>query len=133
MEYKYDSPVNAIISLEKAYTEKDLKGIINSKDFKTEAKIILIQADYNYNINDSLLIDETATLLETSLIKTLNDNGFPSFNNVKREFSELELSDFDDNIYLIQEKLIFPDNVLYTNKIFLTNINSAWKIAMIEE
>lgn len=129
--YKYNTAIEAIISLENAYTNKSLEAIMLSKDFNTEAKLILKEASYNYNIDDVELVNETAELLKTALIQSLNENGYPSFEHVKREFSELEKIDTD--IYCIQEKLFFPNNINYSNKIFLSYKNDTWKVATIEE
>jgi thiamine kinase-like enzyme len=131
MNYNYNSPTEAIISLENAYTNKDLDGIITSKDFIAEAKLILKDASYNYDINDTKIVNETAELLKTALVQSLNENGFPSFKDVKRTFSELK--ELNDNIYFIEEKLSFPSNLNYTNKIYLSNNKEVWKVAMIEE
>ena len=131
MIYSYNSPIEAIVSLETAYTEKSLEAVLASKDFKAEAFLILQQSDYNYDVLDQKLIEETIKLLELSLIKSLNENGFPSFHNVRREFSDLE--QINDNLYSIEERLFYPNNELYSNKIFLSCKDSVWKVAMIEE
>ena len=131
MKYKYNSAINAIISLETAYTNKSLDAILASKDFKTEAILILEQASYKYDLTDETIIYETANLLELTLIQSLKENGYPSFENVERQFTEL--NNVRNNIYSIEEKLIFPNNSKYINKIFLTVNNNIWKVAMIEE
>ena len=81
--------------------------------------------------NDTKIVNETAELLKTALVQSLNENGFPSFKDVKRTFSELK--EFNDNIYFIEEKLSFPSNLNYTNKIYLSYNKEVWKVAMIEE
>lgn len=123
--------VSVVISLEEAYNTYDIEKIIKLKDFNTEAKLILKEASYNYDINDANLIGETAELLKTALLQSLNENGFPNFKNVRREFSELEK--IDNEIYFIQEKLFFPNDRIYSNKIFLSHIDNIWKVAMIVE
>lgn len=130
MIYSYNSPVEAIVSLETAYTEKSLEAVLASKDFKAEALIILQQSG-NYDVSDQKLIDETIKLLEFSLVKSLEENGFPNFNNVRREFSELD--QVDDTLYVIEERLFYPNNELYINKIFLSCKDSVWKVAMVVE
>ncbi|RZJ36585.1 MAG: hypothetical protein EOO51_00255 [Flavobacterium sp.] len=128
---KYSSPEAAIITLEEGYTNKDLEGILASKDFKAEAKLILEQSSYNYDLDDEAVISETAKLLELSLIKSLQENGYPNFEKVKREFSEV--TKYKDNIFIIEERLTFPDNTQYENRIFLSQEKDKWKVAMIEE
>lgn len=131
MNYKYDTPENAVLSLEKAYALKDLKTIIASKDFKAEAKILLQKAKYNYDLNDRKLIEETAKLLEIALIKNLQENGYPNFDNAISDFSEIEI--VEGELYCFYEKITYPDSTSFVNKIFLTNMRDIWKVAMIEE
>ena len=130
-KYKYNSPIEAIVSLEIAYTNNDLDAVLDSKDFKTEAILVLKEAAFNYDINDKDIVSETAKLLELSLIQSLKENGYPSFKNVEREFSELKM--ISGNVYFIEEKLFFPNKVNYANKIFLSFNYPFWKVAMIEE
>ena len=131
MDYKYNTPENAVISLEKAYSLKDLKNIIASKNFKAEAKILLQRAKYNYDLNDNKLIEETAKLLELELIKNLQENGYPNFDGAIRDFSKIEMEEGD--LYSFYEKITYPDSTNFVNKIFLTNVSNIWKVAMIEE
>jgi len=127
MKYIYNTPEEAILSLEKAYTNKDLKNIIASKDFETEAKIILHRSNITLT-NDT--IKETAELLKLSLIEHLQSNGYPNFGDVKREFSEL--NEIEHNLYFLDETLHYDNGESYTNKVFLTLIDEEWKIVMTE-
>ncbi|HEX8577832.1 MAG TPA: hypothetical protein VF677_16225 [Flavobacterium sp.] len=127
MKYNYDTPEEAIISLEKAYTDMDIVNIIASKDFVTEAKLILQRTNVELN-NET--IKETAKLLELSLIEDIQNNGFPNFNNVKRKFSSL--SEIDINLFFLEETLTYDNGEVYTNKIFLTVEDKKWKVAMTE-
>ena len=127
MKYNYDTPEEAIISLEKAYTDMDIVNIIASKDFVTEAKLILQRTNVELN-NET--IKETAKLLELSLIEDIQNNGFPNFNNVKRKFSSL--NEIDINLFFLEETLTYDNGEVYTNKIFLTVEDKKWKVAMTE-
>lgn len=127
MKYNYNTPEEAILSLEKAYSNKDLENIIASKDFETEAKIILHRSDITLT-NET--INETAELLKLSLIEHLQSNGYPSFGDVKREFSDL--SEIDHNLYFLDETLHYDNGESYKNKVFLTVVDDKWKIVMTE-
>ncbi|WP_268849234.1 hypothetical protein [Flavobacterium aestivum] len=127
MEYNYNTPEEAIISLEKAYSNKDLENIIASKDFETEAKIILHRSNIALTKE---AIKETAELLELSLIDHLQSNGYPNFEDVKRKFSDLR--EIENNLYFLYETLHYDDGESYKNKIFLTLINNKWRVAMTE-
>ena len=128
MQYKYSTPEEAIISLEQAYTNKDLENILSSKDFISEAKLILEQKSYEFT---NEIISEVAELLRLSLIKNLEDNGYPNFGSARHEFSETEW--LKDNIFILEEKIFYPDNTFYINKVFVSKNSNIWKVAMIEE
>lgn len=131
MNYTYSTPQEAILSLEKAYSNNDLNAIIASKDFETEAKLMLEQTTYSYDLKDEEIIKETAKLLQLGLIKSLKENGFPNFNNLKTEFSEA--LKFRENIYVLNEKITYPDGTVYSNRIFVSKNDNLWRVVLIEE
>jgi len=128
MEYDYTTPQKAIISLELAYENKNLEAVINSKDFVTEAKLIL--ESKLYELNDQI-IDEVSKVLELSLTQNLKENGYPKFSDARREFSKM--NKLKDNIYFIEQRIFYPDNTLHINKVFLSETDNIWKVAMVEE
>jgi hypothetical protein len=131
MNYSYNTPEEAIISLETAYNNNDLEGIFNSKDFIEEAKLILEQTSYSYDLSDKELLEATAELLQLGLTQSIQENGFPNFTNVKTELYGLE--EFRKDIFVINERIIYPDNSTYETRIFLSCKNNIWKVATIEE
>lgn len=128
MFYNYDTPEQAIISLENAFSKKDIVNVVASKNFEAEAKIVLQRTNVEL---DEETIDLTAKLLELSLVEYILNNGFPDFSMVKRQFSEL--SEIDNDLYFIEETLIYEDGKTYSNIIFLTVEDNKWKVAMNEE
>ncbi|MFW0739950.1 hypothetical protein [Flavobacterium sp. T12S277] len=128
MNYNYDTPEQAIISLENAYSEMDIVNVIASKDFKAEAKIILQRNDI---VLTEDTITETAKLLELSLIENIQNNNFPDFTNVNRQFSEIR--EINDNLYFLEETLIYENGETYSNIVFLTVKDKRWKVVMTEE
>ena len=128
MNYNYDTPEQAIISLEHAYSEMDIVNVIASKDFKAEAKIILQRNDI---VLTEDTITETAKLLELSLIENIQNNNFPDFTNVNRQFSEIR--EINDNLYFLEETLIYENGETYSNIVFLTVKDKRWKVVMTEE
>ncbi|KGO88028.1 hypothetical protein Q765_02910 [Flavobacterium rivuli WB 3.3-2 = DSM 21788] len=131
MKYTYDTPEEAVASLEKAYSNEDINAIILCKDFIEEAKFILEQTVEAYNLENIELIEETAKALESSLVLTLQENGFPNFKNLKSEIFNLQR--FKDNIYVVDERVTYPDNTIYETRIFLSFKNGVWKVALVEE
>jgi len=129
--YNYDTPENAIKSLETAYTNHDLDAIINSKDFLNEAKFILQSVSPKYDLEDKELVSETAKSLELRMILSMQNNGFPDFSILKSDIYGLQR--FNNDIYVVNERLTYPDGSIYETRIFLSFINDIWKIALIEE
>ncbi|MNR28778.1 hypothetical protein D3C85_1461200 [compost metagenome] len=127
-DYNYYTPEQAIISLETAFSKKDIVNAVASKDFKAEAKIVLQRT--NVEINEET-VDLTAKLLELSLVEYILENGFPDYSKVKRQFSEL--SKTDDDMYYIEETLIYENGQTYSNIVFMTVENKKWRVAMHEE
>ena len=128
MNYIYDTPENAIISLENAYSNKNLERVIQSKDFNTEAILILEAKSCDVTTE---LQNEVAELLKLSLIKNIQENGFPNFSSARREFSEL--NNLKKDIFFLEERIFYPDNTCHVNKVFLSKKGDIWKVAMIEE
>jgi hypothetical protein len=128
MSYNYNTPEQAIISLENAFSNKDIVNVIASKNFEAEAKIVLQRTNVEL---DEETVDLTAKLLELSLVEYILNNGFPDFSMVKRQFSEL--SEIGNDLYFIEETLIYEDGKTYSNIIFLTVEDNKWKVAMNEE
>jgi hypothetical protein len=127
MEYKYNTPEEAIISLEKAYSNQDLDKVIASKDFETEAKLILQSSAMDLTKE---IVKETAELLRLSLIEHIQSNGYPNFNDAERVFSDL--SEIDENLYFLEETLIYSNGEKYINKILLTRNDNQWRIVTTE-
>lgn len=131
MNYSYNTPEEAITSLEAAYNNNDLEAIINSKDFIEEAKFVLEEAEYEFDATDELLLEETAKLLQLGLTQSLQEDGFPDFSHLKSELYGLEK--VADIIYMINQKNTYPDNTSYETRIFLSNKNDVWKVVLVEE
>jgi hypothetical protein len=131
LNYSYTTPEEAIASLERAYTNNDLEGVFNSKDFIEEAKLILEQAKYDYDLSDEELLEATAELLQLGLTQSIQENGFPDFSNLRVEHSGLQ--EFREGIYVINEKITYPDDTIWETRIFLSCKNDVWKVVTIEE
>lgn len=131
MNYSYNTPEEAITSLESAYTNNDLEGVFNSKDFIEEAKMILEQATSEFDSNDLELVDATAELLQLRLTLSIQENGFPDFSHLETELYGLQK--VNEIIYVINEKIIYPDATIYETRIFLSYKNGIWKVATVEE
>lgn len=99
-----ETPEGAILSIEKAYNNKDVDAAIACKDFYEEAKSLL--SVMNMEI-DQDIINETAEVLQLSFINSIEENGFPDFSTVKNAFPERKK--IDDTHWVITEVCWYPD------------------------
>ena len=127
-EYDYSTAEKAISSLELAYDNEDLSQVLISKDFETEAKLIL--KDANLNISEEI-VRETAEALRLSLIKNLQENGYPYFGNVNKSLSEVEK--INSSLYKLRETLVNEGGRTSIYDVYLSYDGSLWKVVIIEE
>lgn len=128
VKYDYSSPENSINSLELAYSNEDISQVFLSKDFETEAKIVLKKA--NLEISNEMIF-ETAELLRLSLIKHIQENGFPYFGDLNISFSEVE--EIEGSLFKLKETIIDVNGQTSINDIYLSHNADIWKVVMVEE
>lgn len=101
------TPEGAILSIEKAYSSKNLDEILKFKNFKREAMMML---DGRENMDEATLMKlskPVSRALENEFISSFSETGFPDFNNVKRNFPLREK--ITDKHYIITEICRHPD------------------------
>ena len=119
----FETPEGAILSIEDAYDNKDLEKAINCKNFKKEAELMLkntVKIDI-----DNELIDKTAEVLKLSFIKSIQENGFPSFKGVKRVFNRNFIS---PEHCVITEICIYPNGNKSSQKLNTYKTDNNWKV-----
>lgn len=124
----FSTPEGAIITIENFYSEESLEGVLSCKNFLMEAENLLKQ-------EGEVITEETLTqiaeALKLSLIKDLEVNGFPSFNNTERKFTLKE--DYED-LQLIEEKVIYNDGTFTFNNLWIgLSEENEWKVLNLTE
>ncbi len=119
-----DTPEGAILKLENAYDQRNLEIAISCKDFDEEAKMMLkklgkIESDHE-------IVKKTAEVLKLSFLKSLQENGLPSFKGVKRAFPKREK--VSDQHYIITEVCFFPDGSKSVQKLNTYKTETGWKV-----
>ncbi|MBB6235813.1 uncharacterized protein YegJ (DUF2314 family) [Pedobacter sp. AK013] len=99
-----ETPEGAILSIEKAYNNKDIDAAIACKDFFEEAKSLLSVMKMEI---DQDIINETAEVLKLSFINNIEENGFPDFSTVQNAFPERKK--VDETHWVITEVCWYPD------------------------
>lgn len=119
----FDTPEGAILSLEKAYNEKNIDAALACKDFQEEAKAML--AGLTMDTNDEI-VASTAEVLNLSFINNLEEHGFPNFSNLQNAFTEREK--IDDEHWIITEVCWFPDGGKSIQKLNTYKSATGWKV-----
>lgn len=119
----FETPEGAILSIEDAYDNKDLEKAINCKNFKKEAELML-KSTVKIDI-DNELIEKTAEVLKLSFIKSIQENGFPSFKGVKRVFNRNFIS---PEHCVITEICIYPNGNKSSQKLNTYKTDNNWKV-----
>ena len=119
----FDTPEGAILSLEKAYNEKNIDAALACKDFYEEAKSML--TGLNMDTNDEI-VASTAEVLNLSFINNLEEHGFPDFSNLQNAFIEREK--VDENHWIITEVCWFPDGGKSIQKLNTYKSDTGWKV-----
>lgn len=99
-----ETPEGAILSIEKAYNNKDIDAAIACKDFFEEAKSLLSVMKMEI---DQDIINETAEVLKLSFINNIEEHGFPDFSTVQNAFPERKK--VDETHWVITEVCWYPD------------------------
>lgn len=123
-EPNFETPEGAILSLEKAYSDKNLANALSCKDFYEEAKMMLV-SKMNMEFDEDI-IKQTAEVLELSFIKNIEEHGFPNFSDLKSGFPLREK--ISENHWIITEVCWFADGGKSIQKLHTYKTNSGWKV-----
>jgi uncharacterized protein YegJ (DUF2314 family) len=126
-KHDFETPEGAILCLEDSYEDKNIEKAVICKDFIEEAKSIVEKLESIPN-DDLEIIKQTAEVLELSFIKSLKDNGFPSFKDITRSFEREKIS---ENKYIITETCTFPDFSKSIEKLVAVKGINGWRVASI--
>ena len=119
----FNTPEGAILSIEDAYDSKDIEKAISCKNFEKEAELMLkntVKIDI-----DKDLINKTAEVLKLLFIKSIQENGFPNFEGVKRAFKRNFIS---PEHCIVTEICIYPDGNKSSEKLNTFKKDNEWKV-----
>lgn len=121
---EFETPEAALSSLEAAYKANDLNAAILCKSFEKEAEEMLY-ARFDKKVITKNVIKETAELLELTYRKSIIDNGFPDFSDIKCEAtSEIQ----PNGNAILTEKCLFSDGGYSVQKIKAYKVDGNWKV-----
>ncbi len=109
------TPEGAILSIEDAYSKKNIDDVLKYKNFKREAIIMLAGRENMDETALAKLSKPVSRALESEFISSFSENGFPDFKDVKRSFPVREM--ISDKHYIITEVCRYPDGSKSSQKI----------------
>jgi len=118
-----ETPEGAILSLEKAFNNKDINAALEFKDFYEEARMML--SAINMDINQEI-ISETAEVLKLSFISNIKQNGFPDFSKLQNAFPDREK--IDNTHWIITEVCWYPDGSKSIQKLNVFKSPEGWLV-----
>jgi hypothetical protein len=126
----FNTPEEAILALEAAYSRKDLDGAVAAKDFREEARLMLQKIDPQL-ATDGEILRETAEVLELAFRKQIRETGFPDFKSLKCSFvSKKTLS---PTLAKVTEECVSPRGEKTIQDLHVTRASGGWRVVVIAD
>ena len=94
----FSTAESAVLSLESAYRNEDLEGVVRAKDFQQDAFYFLgLQFGTDFG-----KVRDLAAALETNFRREMTENGFPDYSGVKTSF--------------VKKEVVSPEQVILTQR-----------------
>jgi hypothetical protein len=124
----FDTPEDAVRTLEKAYIRKNVDGAIAALDF-VEGGRQLLQETNPALANDPETIQRTAEVLERSFRNELRTKGFPDFGNQKCSFvGKTQLS---PGLIKLTEQCVRPDGGKSVQDLIVMKRDLGWRVVAV--
>jgi hypothetical protein len=128
MAADFSSPEGALKALEEAYVQKDINAAVAAKDFRFEAKAMLLSLK-NLGNPDEDLVKQTAEVLELSFRKHMGTNGFPAFSGL--QCTVVEKKSLREDLVEMTEVCTFPDGGKSSDIVHAAKSTSGWHIVVL--
>lgn len=119
----FDTPEGAILTLEQAFSAKNLDRVLACKDFRAEAALMISKLNFK---PDQELIDTTAETLEASFLQYLEENGMPDFSDKTSAFTHREK--LDDRYWIITEVCLYSNGARSVERLSTFRSDSGWRV-----
>ncbi|MDF1694770.1 MAG: DUF2314 domain-containing protein [Saprospiraceae bacterium] len=123
------TPEGAIVQLEEAYNEDNIEKALSCKDFTKEAELMLAKLKKE-NVGEEI-VQKTAEVLKMAFISSLQENGMPKFNGIKRAFPKREK--VSDQHMIVTEVCYYPDGNSSIQRMNTYKIGDHWKVMAPED
>jgi len=120
----FTTPEGAILCLEDAYRRRDIEAAIAAKDFKTEARLMLLKTGFKDHIDDEM-IAKTAEALAASF-RAHTTASWPNFDGLESFFTKRE--PHTDKVVLVTEMCRFADGGFSQQQILVAETPQGWRV-----
>lgn len=120
----FSTPEGAILCLEEAYRRHDLEAAVASKDFATEAKLMLQGVGEGLDA-DGEIAAKTTEVLELAFRQEVQ-NAWPDFTKSQSYFVEQE--PYKDNIVAVTEICHYTDGGTSRQKLLVAKTANGWRV-----
>ena len=120
----FTTPEGAILCLEDAYRRHDLEAAIAAKDFKMEARLILLGTGLKDFIDDEMVAKTADALLSSFRAHTTAK--WPTMEGSESYFVKRE--PHSDKVVVVTEICRFPDGGLSRQQILVSETAQGWRV-----
>jgi hypothetical protein len=124
----FDTPEDAVRTLEQAYVQKNEEGAVAAIDFVEEGRQMLQKINPTL-ANDAQIIKQAAKDLELSFRNELRTKGFPDFAKLKCSF--VGKAQISPELVKLTEQCIFPDGGKSIQDLFVVKRDLAWRVTIL--
>jgi len=128
MAADFSTPQAALLSLEAAYDAKDIEGAVAAKNFRYEARAMLINLKSIKN-PDAELVQKTAEVLELSFRKHMKEKGFPNMSD--RRTKILEVKHLAPDLAELTEETTFSDGFVMKETVHAAKSGDRWGVVIL--
>jgi hypothetical protein len=123
----YDTPEDAVRTLEQAYIQKDADAAVAALDFIEEGRQLLQETNPAL-ANDPETIKHTAEILEQSFRNELRTKGFPDFGDLKCSFvGKIQIA---PGLLQLTEKCVFPNGSQTVQNQIVKKRDIGWRVVL---
>jgi len=124
----FDTPEDAVRSLEQAYIQKDADAVIAALDF-LEGGRQMLQETNPLLANDPETIQQTAEVLELSFRNDLRTKGFPDFARLTCSF--VAKTQIAPGLIKLAEQCVFPGGGKSVHEQIVMKRNLGWRVVAV--
>ena len=125
----FSTPELALAALEDAYVRKDLDAAVAAKDFRFEAREMLLNLQNLAEHIDDALVSQAAGVLELAFRQQIQVMGFPEFGTLKCQV--ISKRDLRDDLVELVEECTFPDGGRSRQTLHASKNEMGWHIVVL--